>query len=346
MTSPVCLERNDKDMMDFNMFQEVVKEKITDYLPPEFENAEVTVHEVVKVNRILHSLTVTKPDNPAAPNVYLEKMYDSYRANENLKKSLKEIAKEVVEATNHLSENLPVVDDSRFEDNVILCLVNSTQNEELLKNVPNRSFQDLSVIYRWVVGMNREGMQSMIVTNSFAASHGISERELFRRAVQNTRRICPPKVCSMQEIVAEMMIKDGSPEDLVEAMGVMDQTQPEKTVWVITNQMGLNGAASMLYEDNLHKLAQKVGTDLYVLPSSIHETIAVSVEMGEPGYLAQMVHDVNMNAVSLEERLSNNVYHYDKDLRKLELATDVPEKRLDDVVAEPPLFYEKDGPAR
>ena len=84
MTSPVCLERNDKDMMDFNMFQEVVKEKITDYLPPEFENAEVTVHEVVKVNRILHSLTVTKPDNPAAPNVYLEKMYDSYRANENL----------------------------------------------------------------------------------------------------------------------------------------------------------------------------------------------------------------------------------------------------------------------
>ena len=58
----------------------------------------------------------------------------------------------------------------------------------------------------------------------------------------------------------------------------------------------------------------------------IHETIAVSVEMGAPEYLAQMVHDVNMTAVTLDERLSNNVYHYDKDLRKLELATDVPEK--------------------
>ena len=97
----------------------------------------------------------------------------------------------------------------------------------------------------------------------------------------------------------------------------------------------------MLYEENLHKLAEQIGTDLYLLPSSIHETIAVSVEMGAPEYLAQMVHDV-----TLDERLSNNVYHYDKDLRKLELATDVPEKGLDGVIAEPPMIYEKEGPAR
>ena len=129
-------------------------------------------------------------------------------------------------------------------------------------------------------------------------------------------------------------------------MGVFEEIPPEKNLWVLTNEMGINGAVSMLYEENLHKLAEQIGTDLYLLPSSIHETIAVSVEMGAPEYLAQMVHDVNMTFVTLGERLSNNVYHYDKDLRKLEPATDVPEKGLDGVVAEPPMIYEKEGPAR
>ena len=33
-------------------------------------------------------------------------------------------------------------------------------------------------------------------------------------------------------------------------------------------------------------------------------------------------------------------YHYDKDLRKLTLATDTPNKRLDGIVAEPLLVYD------
>ena len=65
-------------------------------------------------------------------------------------------------------------------------------------------------------------------------------------------------------------------------------------------------------------------SDLYILPSSVHEVIAVSSDMGSPEMLAQMVVEVNMQEVSLDERLSNQVYHYDKDLRKLTLATDTP----------------------
>ncbi|MBQ8243198.1 MAG: hypothetical protein IJZ40_07015, partial [Bacteroidaceae bacterium] len=56
--------------------------------------------------------------------------------------------------------------------------------------------------------------------------------------------------------------------------------------------------------------------------------------------LAEMVSEINMDQVALEERLSNQVYHYDKDLRKLSLATDTPNKRLDGIVAEPPMVYE------
>jgi hypothetical protein len=75
------------------------------------------------------------------------------------------------------------------------------------------------------------------------------------------------------------------------------------------------------------------------MPSSIHEVIAVSTNMGDPNGLAQMVNEINMDQVALEERLSNHVYYYDKDLRKLSMATDTPYKRLDGIVADTQFSY-------
>jgi len=67
------------------------------------------------------------------------------------------------------------------------------------------------------------------------------------------------------------------------------------------------------------------------LPSSIHEVIAVSADFGSPDELAEMVYEINMDQVDINDRLSNQVYCYDKDLRTLRLATDTINKSLDDV---------------
>ena len=140
------------------------------------------------------------------------------------------------------------------------------------------------------------------------------------------------------DIMKEMFARDGMPQEIADMM--IAEIPPEQTMWVISNEKGINGAASMLYENELHELAESLESDLYILPSSVHEVIAVSSDMGSPEMLAQMVVEVNMQEVSLDERLSNQVYHYDKDLRKLTLATDTPNKRLDGIVAEPPLVYD------
>ena len=90
------------------------------------------------------------------------------------------------------------------------------------------------------------------------------------------------------------------------------EVPPEQTLWIISNNRGIDGAVSMLYENELHELAENLESDLYILPSSVHEVLAVSTELTEPEELAQMVAEVNMQKVALEERLSNQVYHYDK----------------------------------
>lgn len=56
------------------------------------------------------------------------------------------------------------------------------------------------------------------------------------------------------------------------------QSQVQTEQYVISNNKGINGAVSMLYEDGLHDLAEKLGSDLYIMPSSIHEVIAVSTD--------------------------------------------------------------------
>ena len=90
-------------------------------------------------------------------------------------------------------------------------------------------------------------------------------------------------------------------------------------MYVITNRAGVNGAVYIMYDEVLQGLAQETGSDLYLLPSSVHEVMAVPA-YGNPASLAQMVEEINVKEVELEERLSNNVYHYDKMLHKLSVA--------------------------
>ena len=79
-----------------------------------------------------------------------------------------------------------------------------------------------------------------------------------------------------------------------------------------------------------------------ILRKNLDEVLAVRASSGEPEVLADMVHEINMGQVALEDRLSNQVYHYDRKERKLELATDTPYKRIDGQVAEQSLVYGQD----
>ncbi len=325
-------------MMDYEIFREVVKESFLSYMPESYQDMEVRVAPVDKVNRKLDGLSLLAKNEETiiSPTLYIDDMYVKYLKTEDLQATLRDAAEAMDGAFREAA--IPPLDISTARDNIIFQLVNTMQNEDMLKNLPHREFQDLSIIYRWVVDVEQKGLSSVVINNHVAESLGMGEEQLFKAAAENTRRILPPVVQSMNEVMRDMLVADGMPEELADLM--IGEQEPENIMWVISNERKIEGAASMLYEDKLHKLAESVGTDLYILPSSVHEVIAVSVEMGEPEELAQMVSEINMDQVDISERLSNQVYHYDKDLRKITLATDTPNKRLDGVVAEQGMVYE------
>ena len=107
----------------------------------------------------------------------------------------------------------------------------------------------------------------------------------------------------------------------MDMLDVMFEDHPVKEMYVISNEMGLHGAASILYDEPLQEVAQLLGEDLYILPSSIHEIIVVPCSMGEPEHLSEMVKDINAGVVRAEEVLSDNVYVYDKNTRSISMVT-------------------------
>lgn len=326
-------------MMNYEIFKEVVKEKFMSYMPEKYQSMEIDVHSVNKVNRVLDGfcLKSNEPGTSISPTMYINDMYDHYLKTENLQEVLQNAANAMEQAYEQMPP-IPSIDLKTAKDNIVFQIVNTIQNQDMLMDTPHREFQDLSIIYRWMIDSDDRGISSTVIRNNLADQLGLSEDQMFKLAVENTKRLLPPTVRSMNEVIRDMFIKDGMPLDMVEMM--IGEMPPNQQMYVISNEQGVNGAVSMLYEDGLHDLATQLETDLYILPSSVHEVIAVSVDMGDPETLAQMVNEINMDQVSLDERLSNQVYHYDKDLRKLTLATDTPNKRLDGIVAEPQLIYD------
>ena len=79
---------------------------------------------------------------------------------------------------------------------------------------------------------------------------------------------------------------------------------------VVTNEQGLHGAVAMLDDEVLHTVA---------------EVLVVKAEEGREKELAEMVADINQAEVPLGERLSDNVYFYDRLKRELTMATGSPE---------------------
>lgn len=325
-------------MMDYGVFKELLKDKLPEYLPEGLKGTGVELGHSDKVNVSFDTLVVHPSEGcKVSPSFNMEKLYRDYQDGAGIEEILHKMSDSVRDTYERSQDMAEAVDFRSLKDNVVMALVNTEQNREFLKDKPHREFQDLSVIYRWIVGTREDGIASVVVNDSMVKDLGMTADELFQAAVQNTKAMFPPKVTDMAEMMMSLMMPEGADPEMVAAFGgLMTDIPAKEKMWVITNEKGINGACSMLYEDILHDLAKEVRTDLYILPSSIHEVIAVSVETADPETLTEMVQEVNMGTVDLEERLSNNVYHYDKDLRTIRMATDVPNKRLDGIVAEQP----------
>lgn len=323
--------------LNYEEFKEKIKDDIKDYMDEKYKDCGVFIRKVNKTNCEVDGLNFYNIPGlkNATPTIYVNNLYEEYERTGNYEEVVRGAAETMEREIESFNKEIKaeLLDTSRLKDNVFFTLINAEQNKELLKTVPHREFEDLAIVYRWNLGNDSLGTYTNLVDNDLAKKECLTENDLYNAANKNTKELFPILVKNMNEVISEIIFGDSelSGEMEEEFKEVMMETQDERSMYVITNESKLYGAASILYEEPLQELAEKFGSDLYILPSSVHEVIAVSADMGSPDDLAEMVYEINMEQVDIDDRLSNQVYCYDKDLRTLRLATDTINKSLDDV---------------
>lgn len=174
----------------------------------------------------------------------------------------------------------------------------------------------IASVYQILMDKTGEGTATITITDNLMDGYGITLEELHDQALQNMDTLQPHSFKGMNETVAEMIAVDIAREqnvgmDEAKEMAMQMMTDIPDTMFVLTNDTKVNGAAAILNDDIRQEIAEKVG-DFYMLPSSIHETLIIPKDAGmEFKELEQMVQEVNQTQVAPGERLSDHVYEYD-----------------------------------
>ena len=195
---------------------------------------------------------------------------------------------------------------------ISLELINTERNADLFPKIPHEEVLDMSIVYR-LRSDEGDKSESILVTNSMLEDYGITADQLKEDAQHLAPVNFPEKVQGISEVLADSM--GMTPEEL-------SGGQPE-IMYVASVENRVKGAGVLMYPGFLKEYADKIGADLYVLPSSIHEVLLVKDEgQFTAQELKDMVVDVNSSIVDPKEQLTDSAYHYDRSKDSLELAED------------------------
>lgn len=290
-------------------FMEIIMEKFTDYLPEKYQQFRLNLDPFHKLNGVQYGIHLLPPDHDStdkhtvSPIVYIDEMYEQW-STESISTALRMMAKLLTQNVMEISKTELSLDNAI--ENIVFAVVNTEANPELLEKAPHRSFLDLSIIFKWILD---ESMRtSIIITYDMAEKMRLDEITLYNLAKGNTKRLMTPNIISMHNLLTEI-----SEADVGEDTG--------RRIWILGNKKNLYGASSILYKDMLQELADKLESDLFIIPSSIHELLVLpEVDGHTADFISGMVNEVNTTQLKPEERLSNSVYYFSRETGKVSIA--------------------------
>ena len=226
------------------------------------------------------------------------------------------------------------MDYEKLKNYLVYRVINGEKNKELLKEVPYRSLQDLAIVCHCLIENEEIGTGSVLIHHHHLKTWKIGEEQLFKDTFINSPRLEPGRVYKMSSLVKEILtdtverkvaeICEEYPEDkekLVESTlnhMVEEMEEGQLPMYVLTNSRRYYGAASLVYDDMMEKIAQIFQNDYYILPSSVHELILLEkTEDVCPEILNEMIVDVNKSQVEEEEWLSDHAYYYCRKTKQL-----------------------------
>lgn len=135
------------------------------------------------------------------------------------------------------------------------------------------------------------------VSKEMLEAFGISEGELISTARE--------RMLSRTYYIENIMAK------IANLTGFPTRELPDEPPYVIATRDGFYDAIALTDGIIIAEAYEKVGGDIYILPSSVHELLVLPVEGNDVNELKEMVYTINRQEVTPKERLSDSVYKFD-----------------------------------
>ena len=295
--------------MNFELFCEAVRDGISENLL-QYDIEKICLEQVCHNNGVRHTgLVILRKGENTSPTIYLEQYYSMYHQGiKTFDEILQLIAQDYVSVLKRMEEQGSLtVDMEQVKEHVFLRLVNYQKNREILMDCPYIPFHDMAITFRYLVKIDENGITSAQLNFSNLQECDITIDELYRAARENTLKLFPPFVKRLDEFLEERYPQsERCPET------------PE--IYILSNQQFIYGATMMIYEDVIADFAEHVDKDVYIIPSSVNEVLLCIVNSCmEPEMLENTLHEVNEAVVSEMDYLSDAVYFYDKETKKIQM---------------------------
>ena len=291
--------------MNFEEFKILVKNNIINELPDDYKDAAVELIPVCRNQESWTGLMVKKSSSTIILDILLEPFYEKYLNGFEASSILEKIAHVI--AYNQVTDiDLSFICDwNKVKDKIIPKLVPIKGNTDYLSDKIYTVFaEDLAVIYQIIVkGFKDEGYIT-ITDEIFNSINGLTGKHLLFEAATNN--IAEDSTC----VTMESVIKRKFSADVPEAEIDMFFAAVPKML-VLSNKDCYNGSAQLLNKKAIQKVVDEIGDNFIIIPSSIHEVIAMPDVPGIDG-LTDMIRSINSTDIHPCERLSDHPYRYYK----------------------------------
>ncbi len=282
---------------------DIIKEK---------EGWNCTVHDVKKNNNtVFTAISADVFGSNVAPTVYMPKdLEEEMMTPERVHRMADDLIECIKRAPKPAGQKVDVEELFKDKDKVLKSvykvLVNDKWNQD--DDAVSRPVDgDLRFAYKIDVSdiiSDSDGSASVRVTKQLLQVSGITEDEIIAAADANTEAKMKPEIKTLVEILTEMMGPGMLPAD----DGEFDVAK----LLVVTSESKCNGAVCITFPSVIKELRERIGDNIMIIPSSIHECIILDPQDQMACMFNAMVRDVNASAVAPQERLSDHVYGIDE----------------------------------
>ncbi len=298
--------------MELKEFAKKVQKTMSDILG---EGYEVKVQEVQKNNSVrLQGLIILRKDQNVSPTIYLQPFWEAYEGGVTYVEVISHILQIYREDTPKDSIDMSFFKDfAKVKDRICYRLIHAERNKTLLEKIPHIPFLDLAICFYYSYVDETLGNGSILICNTHVAMWNTSVAELMRLAQYNTPRLfrweCNSMEIAMEELAEDIKVSQEEREYIARL-----------PMYIVSNRQKIFGSACMIYPDLLFLLAEKMDSNFFILPSSIHEIILLKDSGNEnPEELREMILEVNRTQVEPEEILSDSLYYFSRKERNVKI---------------------------